>query len=139
MDNQQPSLEQRKVQRLSLSGVGQQAIGGSKWQASFSDEDIVYALGESQRRLTRRRCSDLILLNLSSITTLSFLTIPNDNFTIVLGKIERSDGLSNSLLITILYKIYSIREADLDVGMLITSVTISDLKASEEKAKKKTS
>jgi len=31
MGNQQPSPEQGKVQRLSRKGVGQQAIGCSKW------------------------------------------------------------------------------------------------------------
>jgi len=34
MGNQQPSLEKRKVQRLSRKGVGRQAIGRPKWWAS---------------------------------------------------------------------------------------------------------
>lgn len=42
MGNQQPRLEQSKVQRLSRKGVDLQAIGKSKWCASFfNDEDIV--------------------------------------------------------------------------------------------------
>ena len=48
MGNQQPRLEQSKVQRLSRKGVGLQAIGKPKWCASFiDDEDIVCTLSES--------------------------------------------------------------------------------------------
>lgn len=37
MGNQQPSLEKRKVQRLSRKGVGRQAIGRPKWWASHQE------------------------------------------------------------------------------------------------------
>ena len=37
MGNQQPSLEERKVQRLSRKGVGRQAIGCPKWWASHQE------------------------------------------------------------------------------------------------------
>jgi hypothetical protein len=37
MGNQQPSLEERKVQRLSRKGVGRQAIGRPKWWASHQE------------------------------------------------------------------------------------------------------
>ena len=40
LDNQQPSLEQRKVQRLSRKGVGASA---PKWRATYKVEDIVYS------------------------------------------------------------------------------------------------
>ena len=41
MGNQQPSREQRKVQRLSRNGVGASA---PKWWTSGTDDDIVYAV-----------------------------------------------------------------------------------------------
>lgn len=43
LDNQQPSREQRKVQRLSLRGVAEQAIGSAKRRVSLCDKDIVHS------------------------------------------------------------------------------------------------
>ena len=49
MGNQQPSLEQRKVQRLSREGVGRKRLASEVVGSTKVDEDIVCAHAERLR------------------------------------------------------------------------------------------